>query len=74
MTTAEQDKPGEEPRNFVFQCPHRECGEPFAMTVETFVDMHGGAGYTCSYCGNIVVFTPQTMEEYDKLVGKGVRG
>ena len=45
-----------------YTCPH--CGTPAAHTVESDVDIHPGAGYTCDQCRGRVVFVAMTTGEY----------
>jgi predicted RNA-binding Zn-ribbon protein involved in translation (DUF1610 family) len=49
-------------RDFVFACP--ACGHPGAQTVESDVDIHAGASYTCDRCGAAVHFEALTRAEY----------
>lgn len=50
----------------LFSCPH--CGEPCARTVESEVDIHGGATYRCELCNGQVVFEALTPEEYTRPI------
>lgn len=48
----------------MFTCPN--CYSPTAQTTEPHVDIHSGATYTCSDCGEPVIFVALTVKEYTK--------
>lgn len=41
-------------KEFIFDCPH--CGDPAADVEALTVDVHSGATYKCSVCGELVQF------------------
>ena len=51
---------GYDARGFRFDCP--QCGEPWAITKELVVDVHGGSTYTCADCGGKVMFKVVRVE------------
>ena len=51
---------GYDARGFRFDCP--QCGEPWAITKELVVDIHGGSTYTCADCGGKVMFKAVKVE------------
>jgi transcription elongation factor Elf1 len=56
---------------FEFTCP--SCGDPFATTKESFVDIHSGATYTCAVCDERVIFEVFTAEQYVARFETGFR-
>ena len=49
---------------FRFDCPAPKCDEPWAHTVEDTVDVHGGAVFTCAFCGSKIVIAVFTLEAW----------
>ena len=49
-------------QTLIFDCS--SCRDPFAETQQPDVDIHSGATYRCSSCGEQVVFAAMTVDRY----------
>ena len=49
-------------QTLIFDCP--SCRDPFAETQQPDVDIHSGATYRCSSCGEQVIFVALTVDQY----------